>query len=245
MVLYPSGACRLEHKTNEYSANYMSDDYLLSRDMWDMIDDRIRALNDANQRLGKERDGVKKRETRGIESTQALMKLTDSLRRPLLDHMFDERAMKADARIWEECDVKMDLEHYIYGQQFERGLDFIHRSQPSKRRKGATITLKESFPMLHFFHIERLIGANTIAWAREQRDIARVSQCVERLSTHMLASTSSHELCESCMKHFEREIDGIRKVGERALNNKSVARLNESAPHDTSRIVREPIKHYS
>ena len=244
MVLYPSGTCKLEHKKHEYSANYMSDDYILSRDMWDMIDDRIRALNDANHRLDREREGVKKRETRGLESTRALMKLAESLRRPLLDHMFDERAMEADARAWEECDINMDLEHFIYANKFKRGLDFI-RSQPAKVRKSATAILKESFPMLQFFYLGRLMSMNSKAWVREQRDIARVSQCVERLSTHMLASTSSHKLCECCMKHFEREIDEIREAGEKALDYKSVAYLNESTPHDTSRIVREPIKHYS
>ena len=52
------------------------------------------------------------------------MKLTESLRRPLLDHMFDERAMEADACAWEECDINMDLEHFICANKFEEGFRF-------------------------------------------------------------------------------------------------------------------------
>lgn len=226
----------------------MSRDYLLSRDMWDMIDDRIRELNAVNKRLMSEKKRCCDCEEGSDWSKSRALKAFETfgeMRRELLDYMLDKTQGTRFERAWEKSGVKMERWKYIYACQFERGLDFISRSIPLKRWESARNALKHSFPLLYRFHVELEMCVNADAWVREQQDIARVSQCVERLSTHMLATTSSHKLCESCMNQFEREIDEIRESRERALSYESVAPVDENTPHDTSRIIREPIKRYS
>lgn len=240
-IATPKMVCHLEHKEMEINTKFYSQEYLISSDMYDSIEDRIRIL-DEEHRILKEREERARRvymEWKGKNKDEVLKKLKsipDFIREELQENMFDPWWEDLDERLTEYLDLcEVSKKNFIHHREYLR-LKEVLNLFPVKDRKKYYQIFNECLPHYYCCHLQIQKYVNNVEWAREQRNISRVSECAYRLASNMLASTSDYEGCEECSIHLMKEVEDMVSRYNRSANLSAVRKISHKEYHDTSLI---------
>lgn len=240
-IATPKMVCHLEHKEMEINTKFYSQEYLISSDMYDSIEDRIRIL-DEEHRILKEREERARRvymEWKGKNKDEVLKKLKsipDFIREELQENMFDPWWEDLDERLTEYLNLcEVSKKNFIHHREYLR-LKEVLNLFPVKDRKKYYQIFNECLPHYYCCHLQIQKYVNNVEWAREQRNISRVSECAYRLASNMLASTSDYEGCEECSIHLMKEVEDMVSRYNRSANLSAVRKISHKEYHDTSLI---------